>query len=116
MNPKTLRITLFALNLIFGFILIISIPDLLFVPMLFDAPGSKSSPLTVSLALAVGSYPILFTIAYKLGWKLFEQGAPAVRVLVVALLPLVGIGWYVTTTVLLKTLCHDQFVCQTPWK
>ena len=82
--------------------------------MLFDAPGSKSSPLTVSLALSVASYPFAFGLSYKKGWDLFRKGSSQRKTMAVALLPILSIAWVVCTIVLLDLLCHGQFVCLHP--
>ena len=110
-RPVSFRRVLIALYTVFGILLLFSIPVLLFMPMLFAAPGSKSSPLTISLALSVGSYPLLFGFAYWKGWELFQKAASQSKTLAVALLPLVSIVWALATALLLNVLCHGQLVC-----
>lgn len=56
MRPVVFRRVLILIYSIFGILAAFSIPVLLFMPMFFAAPGAKSSPLTISLALSVGSY------------------------------------------------------------
>lgn len=110
-SPVSFRRVLIALNTAFGILLLFSIPALLFMPMLFAAPGSKSSPLTISLALSVGSYPLLFGLAYWKGWELFQTGASQSKTLTIALLPLVSLAWALATVLLISVLCHGQLVC-----
>ena len=50
------------------------IPALLCAAMMFDAPGSTENPATISLAIAVASFPFVCFFAIAAAWALFAAG------------------------------------------
>jgi len=86
---------------VWGTLLIPGLVSLLFTPMMFDAPGSASNPMTYLIILFVLSFPVLCIISLIGTWIVFnaQKRSPerslAVPQIVIACLPLIPIGIWI---------------------
>ncbi|HYL26984.1 MAG TPA: hypothetical protein VEW74_04055 [Candidatus Nitrosotalea sp.] len=86
---------------VWGTLLIPGLLSLLFTPMMFDAPGSASNPMTYLMILFVLSFPVLCIISLIGTWVVFNvqtrspEKSLAAPQIVVACLPLVPIGIWI---------------------
>ena len=102
---------LIIINAIFGLATMLWLGGLLMIAFLFDAPGSQESPLTVSLAVSIASYPLFYILGLLWSIKIFKSGRKA-RAILVSLLPLISITWMIITVILIKLLCDGKLSCQ----
>jgi len=79
-------------------------------PMMFDAPGSLESPLTVAAALLIVSCPVLAALCPVLAWGAFALSwRRAALVLILApILPVAGVAGVVGAMAL---VCGGSLVC-----
>ncbi len=80
----------------------------LFAPMMFDAPGSTQSPLTVALFAGVLALPVLWLLGAALPW-IFRHAAWAAWLFLIPLLDVVALG---TIAILIERLCAGNFTCK----
>jgi len=86
---------------VWGTLLIPGLVSLLFTPMMFDAPGSASNPMTYLIILFVLSFPVLCIFSLIGTWVAFnmQRRSPerslTVPQIVIACLPLIPIGIWI---------------------
>ncbi len=76
-------------------------------PMMFDAPGSTSSVLTMVVFFSVLTLPVSFFMAATVPWKYKEN--PKVKLLY--LLPVVHLAIAAGAFMLLDSMCDGKFTC-----
>ena len=78
---------------------------------MFDAPGSESNKITLSLAASIWSYPFFYIVAL-VGSIIANRVNPESRMrYYFALLPLVCLLWFISSFVLLAVVCDGAFSC-----
>lgn len=76
--------------------------------MLFDAPGSTSSPLTVALFFSALALPLFCLLGAGVPWIFHAKSRGAWLFLI----PLIDIGPMVTILVLMDRLCSGSLTCK----
>jgi hypothetical protein len=99
-----------VITFVWGTLLIPALFSLLFAPMMFDAPGSESNPMTYLIIAFVLSFPVLCILSIVGTWVIFNQQKRSTNRLlagaqiVVACLPLIPIAiWIVDAMFTLGT-------------
>jgi len=105
MSRRILWILLTAANVGLGVAAVI--PTMLSA-MMFDAPGSESSPLTIALAIAVIAFPVLCFVGAVLPWKARNKGY-AGWFFGLPLLSAVAVG---ALFLAIDVLCGGSLVCR----
>jgi hypothetical protein len=82
---------------------LVSIALAITTPFLFDAPGSESSPLTVTLAIAVAVLPPCFFASVVLRWVFRWKGF--------FLLPVLDLAVIGIDVVAIDRFCGGSFTC-----
>jgi amino acid transporter len=96
-----------ALTAVWGLGGIAAIFPAAMTPMLFDAPGSQSSALTIALAASIGILPVLCFSGAGLPW-LFRRWRFAKGLFLLPAIDLAAIALLLTA---LGYLCDGQFSC-----
>lgn len=85
----------------------VSLLPVMMVPMMFDAPGSETSPLTIAFALSVAAFPIFCLMGAALPW-LFRRRKRAVWLFLV---PSVDVAAIIAVIVALQFVCQSRLAC-----
>jgi len=103
-HKKGLRIGLTILSILTA---VMSMPMVMFSPMMFDAPGSENNPITQLLFYSVLAFPVLCLMGGILPW-IFKRHPKSIW-----LYGLSGtaIGLFVVAIVLLSVKCGGDFAC-----
>ena len=86
---------------------LVSLMPVMMVPMLFDAPGSESSPLTIGMALLVAAFPLFCLLGAGLPWLLRRRKRAAWLFLV----PLADVAAFIAVMVAMQYACQGQLAC-----
>lgn len=86
---------------------VMSLMPVMMVPMMFDAPGSETSPLTIAMALLVAAFPVLCLIGAGLPW-LFRRWKRAGWLF---LLPVVDVAALIAVIVAMQYACQSRLAC-----
>ncbi len=103
-HKKGLRIGLTILSVIGA---VMSMPLVMFSPMMFDAPGSDENALTQFLFFSVLAFPVLCLMGGILPWK-FRHNPKSIWLYALSGL---AVGLFVTAIVLLEVSCGGDFAC-----
>lgn len=103
-HKKGLRIGLTILSILGA---VMSMPLVMFSPMMFDAPGSDENPLTQFLFFSVLAFPVLCLMGGILPWK-FKHNPKSIWLYALSGL---AVGLFVTAIVLLEAACDGDFNC-----
>lgn len=103
-HKKGLRIGLTILSVIGA---VMSMPLVMFSPMMFDAPGSDENALTQFLFFSVLAFPVLCLMGGILPWK-FRHNPKSIWLYALSGL---AVGLFVTAIVLLEVTCGGDFNC-----
>ncbi len=79
--------------------------------MLFDAPGSRSSPLTIALVLGGLSAPVLLIAGPVIAWVAFAMGRDRVARRTAFLIPLGWLAYIAAAVALVATSCGGRLEC-----
>jgi hypothetical protein len=103
-HKKGLRIGLTILSVLGA---VMSMPLVMFSPMMFDAPGSGDNPLAQFLFFSVLAFPVLCLIGGILPWT-FKRHPKSIW-----LYGLTGLAvlLLVTAMILLDVMCGGDFAC-----
>jgi hypothetical protein len=86
---------------------VVSLMPVMMVPMLFDAPGSETSRLTIAMALLVAAFPVCCLIGAALPW-LFRHRKRAGWLF---LLPVADVAALIAVIVAMQYACRGQLAC-----
>lgn len=103
-HKKGLRIGLTILSILGA---VMSMPLVMFSPMMFDAPRSDENPLTQFLFFSVLAFPVLCLMGGILPWK-FRHNPKSIWLYALSGL---AVGLFVTAIVLLEVTCGGDFGC-----
>lgn len=103
-HKKGLRIGLTILSVIGA---VMSMPLVMFSPMMFDAPGSDENALTQFLFFSVLAFPVLCLMGGILPWK-FRHNPKSIWLYALSGL---AVGLFVAAIVLLEVSCGGDFAC-----
>ncbi|MDC0672802.1 hypothetical protein [Nannocystis radixulma] len=105
------RVMLVVATVIFGLTGLLSLPMLLFTPMMFDAPGSEDSVYTWLLVGSLLLYPFLTLGGLVLAWR--ANGRGEVELALKRLqIPLLAASLVVGAVMLLQLVCAGKFACR----
>ncbi len=103
-HKKGLRIGLTILSVLGA---VMSVPLVMFSPMMFDAPGSEDNLLTELLFYSVLAFPVLCLAGGILPW-IFRRHPLGIWLYALSGL---AIGLLVSAIVLLDVMCGGDFAC-----
>ncbi len=86
---------------------VVSLMPVMMVPMLFDAPGSETSPLTIAMALLVAAFPLFCLIGAGLPW-LFRRRKRAGWLFLV---PLADVAAIIAVIAAMQFVCQSRLAC-----
>ena len=107
---KKYKIGIILSNLIFGLLFIPSLVMFVFSPMIFDAPGSTTSPFTILFWLSIFSFPFAVIISIVCSWILYNS-KKYLSALLISLLPILNIILYFLSSLMMDYFCNGSFVC-----
>jgi hypothetical protein len=84
-----------------------SVFPVIMVPMMFDAPGSESDPIVITLAIMIAAFPLLCLIGAILPWLFWRKSFARFLFLP----PVVDLAAIVIAFIVLGQFCHGQFRC-----
>ncbi|PCH62234.1 MAG: hypothetical protein COC09_09065 [Gammaproteobacteria bacterium] len=99
------------INLLFGAGLFIWVIMLIPSVMLFDAPGSTNSPLTLALFISFLFYPILYFFGLAINYAIEDTKEDRSKKAKYASLPTLSIVAVVICLILIDTLCEGKLSC-----
>ncbi|PSR19466.1 hypothetical protein C8255_02360 [filamentous cyanobacterium CCP3] len=79
MQRKTVLMVLWVATVIWIAAAVVGVVPALMSPMILAAPGALEHPAAVTLALSVGTFPVVCIVAVLLGWLTFALPALAHR-------------------------------------
>lgn len=103
-HKKGLRIGLTILSIL---VAVMSMPMVMFSPMMFDAPGSENNPITQLLFCSVLAFPVLCLMGGILPW-IFKRHPKSIWLYG---LSGIAVGLFVVAIVLLSVKCGGDFSC-----
>jgi glucan phosphoethanolaminetransferase (alkaline phosphatase superfamily) len=103
-HKKGLRIGLTILSILAA---VMSMPMVMFSPMMFDAPGSENNPVTQLLFYSVLAFPVLCLMGGILPW-IFKRHPKSIWLYGLSGL---AIGLLILAIVLLSIKCGGDFAC-----
>lgn len=103
-NKKGLRITLTIVSILGAFL---SLPMVMMAPMMFDAPGSESNPITQLMFYSLLALPALCLMGGILPW-IFKRHEISIWLYALSGL---AIGLFFASVVLLQIQCGGDFSC-----
>jgi glucan phosphoethanolaminetransferase (alkaline phosphatase superfamily) len=103
-HKKGLRIGLTILSILAA---VMSMPMVMFSPMMFDAPGSENNPITQLLFYSVLAFPVLCLMGGILPW-IFKRHPKSIWLYGLSGL---AIGLLILAIVLLSIKCGGDFAC-----
>ena len=83
---------------------------LLMSPMLFDAPGSESNPITIAIATAIYAYPLPIIVGNILFWRRRKSSELSILT-VYSAISLLSPVTLLLLFVSLALFCNGQFAC-----
>lgn len=86
---------------------LVSLMPVMMVPMMFDAPGSETSSLTIGMALLVAAFPLFCLIGAGLPW-LFRRRKRAAWLF---LLPLADVAAIIAVIAAMQFACQGRLAC-----
>ncbi|WP_074408752.1 MULTISPECIES: hypothetical protein [Aquimarina] len=104
------RVYLIITSIVFGILILPSIPMIMMSAMLFDSPESENSLPTIILAISLVFYPIIACISIAISWFLFVRKKYLLAI-VSASLPILNIGIGIIAIIFLFALCDGNLNC-----
>ncbi len=104
------RIFLIVASILFGILILPSLPMIMMSPMMFDSPGSEDSTSTIILVLSLVAYPVITVFGIVVGWILFAKQKYLFSI-VFATLPLLNILIGILSVIYMAVFCNGNFDC-----
>ncbi len=104
------RIYLIIANIIFGILILPSLPMIMMSAMMFDSPGSEDSVPTITLVISLVAYPFVTVIGIVTGWILFTRKIHLLAI-VFASLPILNIIIGIAAIIYMALFCDGSFAC-----
>ncbi len=104
------RIFLIVVSIIFGILILPSLPMIMMSAMMFDSPGSEDSIPTITLVISMIAYPFTTFISLVIAWILFTK-KKYVYAIIVSGLPLVNILIGIGAVIYMAIFCNGNFAC-----
>lgn len=111
MTRGTALTLLILASVIFGLGTLVELPVLLFMPMMFDAPGSEQSIFPWLILASLLLNPVLVLLGLTLGWVAFGRAAYGKAVVLLAL-PVLGATLVYASFAPLQAACSGDFACR----
>ncbi len=107
---KNTRIFLIVASIVFGMLILPSLPMIMMSAMMFDSPGSTESTTTWVIFWSMVAYPFVTVIAIIIAWILYVKKLhlPAI---VFSCLPLLNISIGILAVIYLSIFCDGKFAC-----
>ncbi|GAA4270992.1 hypothetical protein U6A24_03755 [Aquimarina gracilis] len=107
---KNTRIYLIVCSIIFGMLILPSLPMIMMSAMMFDSPGSTESTTTWVIFWSMIAYPFVTVLTIITAWILYARklNLPAI---ITASLPMLNIIIGILAVVYLSIFCDGQFSC-----
>ncbi len=107
---KNTRVYLIVCSIVFGILILPSLPMIMMSAMMFDSPGSEDSISTIILVASLVLYPFVTVIGIAIAWILFVRKTHLFAI-ISASLPLLNILVGVAAMVYLMIFCDGNFAC-----
>ncbi|MEW7292621.1 hypothetical protein [Aquimarina sp. 2304DJ70-9] len=104
------RIYLIVASVIFGILVLPSLPMIMMSAMMFDSPGSEDSIPTITLVITLVAYPIITGISIIVAWILFMRKKHLLAI-VFASLPILDILVGIAAVIYMAVFCGGDFAC-----
>ncbi|MCK8521995.1 hypothetical protein M0D21_10480 [Aquimarina sp. D1M17] len=104
------RIYLIVTSILFGILILPSLPMIMMSPMMFDSPGSEDSTPTIILVLSLVAYPVVTVFGIVVGWILFAKQKHFLSI-IFATLPLLNILVGILSVIYMAVFCNGNFDC-----
>ncbi len=104
------RVYLIVASIIFGILIVPSLPMIMMSAMMFDSPGSEDSIPTITLVLSMIAYPFVTCIGIALGWILFSRNKNLMAILF-ASIPALNIVTGIIALLYMTIFCNGNFAC-----
>lgn len=105
-----IKVYLIVASIIFGVLILPSLPLILMSPMMFDSPGSEDSITTITLVLSIVTYPIVSFIGIAMSWVLYIKHKNVIALICVNL-PILNIIIGIGAIIYLSIFCDGNFNC-----
>ncbi len=104
------RIYLIVASIIFGILVLPSLPMIMMSAMMFDSPGSEDSIPTITLVISLIAYPFVTFIGVVTAWILFMRKKHILAILS-ASLPILNILIGIAAIIYMAVFCDGNFAC-----
>ncbi len=104
------RVYLIVASIIFGILIVPSLPMIMMSAMMFDSPGSEDSTPTIILVISLVAYPFVTCIGIITAWILFVRKIHFLAI-ISASLPILNILVGIAAIVYMAVFCDGSFSC-----
>ncbi|GAA4277755.1 hypothetical protein [Aquimarina mytili] len=104
------KIYLIVASIIFGILILPSLPMIMMSAMMFDSPGSEDSISTITIVISMVSYPFITCIGITIGWILFSKRKYLLAILF-ASIPALNICIGIIAIIYMMIFCGGNFAC-----
>ncbi len=109
-NKNNTRTYLIVASVLFGILILPSLPMIIMSAMMFDSPGSEESIPTITLVLSLVAYPFITCAGIATGWILFSRKKLLYAILA-ASLPAIDILVGILAIAYIIMFCDGSFDC-----
>ncbi len=104
------RIYLIVTSVVFGILILPSLPMIMMSAMMFDSPGSEDSLPTIILVISLVAYPFVSCFSIVTAWILFTNNKNFASIFF-ASLPILNIIIGIVAIVYMFIFCDGNFAC-----
>ncbi len=104
------QIYLIVSSIIFGILILPSLPMIMMSPMMFDSPGSEDSIPTIVLVLSIVAYPFVTCVGIITAWILFAKRKHFLAI-IFSCFPILNIIVGIVSIIYLAVFCDGSFDC-----
>ncbi len=104
------RLYLIIASVVFGILILPSLPMIMMSAMMFDSPGSEDSIPTITLVISLVAYPFVTCIGIAVAWILFSR-KKHIAAIILASLPVISILVGIGAIIYMAVFCDGNFAC-----
>ena len=104
------KIYLIVASIIFGILILPSLPMIIMSPMMFDSPGSENSIPTITLVISLVAYPFVTVFSIAVSWIAFVKRRHLFAI-IAASLPILNILIGIAAIVYMAVVCDGNLDC-----
>ncbi len=109
-KKNTTKTYLIIASIVFGILILPSLPMIMMSAMMFDSPGSEDSIPTITLVISLIAYPFVTSISIIVAWILFVRKIFFGAILS-ASLPFLNILIGIGAIIYMSIFCDGNFAC-----